>query len=76
MPLTWGPIDPMRSRQLKWWQKGAWPEVMESFGTDSRGVEAHRRPMLPQLTVTCRLRSGLLVEVRSEPRLQEQKMMP
>lgn len=54
MPLTWGPVDPMRSRQLKWWQKGAWPEIMESLGAGKRGVEAYRRPTLPQLTVTGR----------------------
>lgn len=65
MPLTWGPIDPMRCRQLKWWQKGAWPEVMESLGAD-RGVEAHRRPTLPPLTVIGQLRSGLLAVVRTE----------
>lgn len=66
MPLTWGPIDPMRTRQLKWWQKDAWPAVMEALGADKRGVEAYRRPTLPQLTVTGQLRAGLLAEVRSE----------
>ncbi|MFH9297372.1 recombinase family protein [Streptomyces sp. NPDC017520] len=66
MPLTWGPIDAMRTRQLKWWQKGAWPEVMQALGAERRGVEVYRRPTLPPLTVTGRLRAGLLAEVRSE----------
>lgn len=66
MPLNWGPIDPMRTRQLKWWQKGAWPEVMQVLCADKRGVEAYRRPTLPQLTVTGRLRTGLPAEARSE----------
>ncbi|MEV8228665.1 recombinase family protein [Streptomyces sp. NPDC079167] len=65
MPLTWGPIDPMRSRQLKWWQKGAWPEVMESLGADKRGVVAYRRPTLPQLAVIGQLRPGVLAVVRT-----------
>ncbi|MFJ6611173.1 recombinase family protein [Streptomyces sp. NPDC091289] len=66
MPLSWGRIDPMRTRQLTWWQKGAWPEVMRVLGADKRGVEAFRRPTLPPLTVTGRLRVGLLAKVRSE----------
>lgn len=66
MPLNWGPIDPMRTRQLKWWQKGVWPEVMQVLCADKRGVEAYRRPTLPQLTVTGRLRTGPPAEARSE----------
>ncbi|NEC89605.1 recombinase family protein [Streptomyces sp. SID12501] len=64
MPLTWGPVDPIRERQLSWWQKGAWPEVMKILDADVTGVGAYRRPTLPQLTVTGRFRSGLLGEVR------------
>ncbi|MFJ4784666.1 recombinase family protein [Streptomyces sp. NPDC088794] len=52
MPLVWGPVDPMRERQLSWWQKGAWPEVMRSLGADTAGVDAYRRPSLPPLAVT------------------------
>ncbi|MFD8572243.1 recombinase family protein [Streptomyces sp. NPDC059639] len=66
MPLNWGPTERVRSRQLTWWQKGAWPGVMEALGADKRGVEAYRRPTLPQLTVTGQLRAGLLAQVRSE----------
>ncbi|MEV8444941.1 recombinase family protein [Streptomyces parvus] len=66
MPLDWGPIDPMRTRQLTWWQKGAWPEVMQVLGADKKGVEAYRRPALPSLTITGRLGGGLLAEVRCE----------
>ncbi|WUW23639.1 recombinase family protein [Streptomyces sp. NBC_01463] len=65
MPQAWGPIDPMRERQLFWWKRGAWPEVMAVLGADRRGVEAYRRPTLPQLTVTGELR-GSLLSARSE----------
>jgi hypothetical protein len=54
MPLTWGPTNPIRERQLSWWQKGAWPEVMEVLGAGSRGVPVHRPPTLPHLTVVSR----------------------
>ncbi|MEU8624857.1 recombinase family protein [Streptomyces sp. NPDC048669] len=66
MPLTWGPINPMRERQLFWWKRGVWPEFMTVLGADRRGVEAYRRPTLPQVTVTGRFRAGRPVEVRSE----------
>ncbi|UIX33520.1 recombinase family protein [Streptomyces sp. GQFP] len=65
MPLTWGPINPIRERQLSWWQKGAWPEVVKTLDADVSGVSAYQRPTLPQLTVTARFPSGLLGEVRS-----------
>ncbi|MEV8545413.1 recombinase family protein [Streptomyces sp. NPDC051572] len=52
MPLTWGPVDPIRVRQLSWWQKGAWPEVVRSLDGDAAGVDAYRRPSLPPLVVT------------------------
>lgn len=65
MPLTWGPVDAIRVRQLSWWQKGAWPEVMKALDADVTGVSAYKRPTLPQLTVTGRLRAGLLGEIRS-----------
>lgn len=52
MPLTWGPINPMRERQLFWWKRGAWPQIMTLLGADRQGVEACRHPTLPQLTVT------------------------
>jgi len=54
MPLTWGPRNAIRERQLAWWQKGAWPKVMEVLNAELSGVPAHRRPNLPQLTVVCR----------------------
>lgn len=66
MPLTWGPINPMRERQLFWWKRGAWPEIMAVLGADRRGVEEYRRSMLPQLTVTVRLREGLPPQGRRE----------
>ncbi|MGW9438608.1 recombinase family protein [Streptomyces sp. NPDC055607] len=66
MPLTWGPVNPMRERQLTWLQAGAWPVVMETLRADERGVEAYKRPTLPQLIVTGQLRAGLLAEVRSQ----------
>lgn len=59
MPLTWGPVDPIRVRQLSWWQKGAWPEVMRSLDGDATGVDAYRRPSLPPLAVTAQFRAGL-----------------
>lgn len=65
MPLTWGPINPMRERQLYWWKRGFWPEVMAVLGADRRGVAVYQRPALPQLTVT----GGLLgspLSARSE----------
>ncbi|MEL3948295.1 recombinase family protein [Streptomyces sp. LNU-CPARS28] len=69
MPQKWGPITPMRERQLTWWKKGAWPEVMAALSADERGSEAYRRPTLPQLTVTGELRAGLLRQLRGdEPR--------
>ncbi|MEV0485901.1 recombinase family protein [Streptomyces sp. NPDC050508] len=57
MPLTWGPVDPIRVRQLSWWQKGAWPEVMRSLDGDATGVDAYRRPSLPPLAVTAQFRA-------------------
>ncbi|WP_405537038.1 recombinase family protein [Streptomyces sp. NBC_00075] len=65
MPLTWGPVDPIRERQLSWWQKGAWPEVMKTLDADVTGVSAYKRPTLPQLTVTGQFRAGLLGEIWS-----------
>lgn len=65
MPLTWGPINPMRERQLSWFQKGAWSEVMKTLHAEERGVVAYQRPTLPELRVTGQLRAGLLAEVRS-----------
>ncbi|WP_405932090.1 recombinase family protein [Streptomyces sp. NBC_00827] len=65
MPLTWGPVDPIRVRQLSWWQKGAWPEVMRSLDADNTGVDAYKRPSLPQLTVTCGPGVALLAEFGS-----------
>ncbi|MEV0119885.1 recombinase family protein [Streptomyces sp. NPDC050844] len=52
MPHTWGPMTPMRERQLMWWKKGVWPEVMAALRADERGTEAYKRPTLPPLTVT------------------------
>lgn len=66
MPLTWGPINPMRERQLLWWKWGAWPEMMTAMGADRRGVEVYERPALPPLTVTGRLHAGLPVEAAGE----------
>ncbi|WP_149828713.1 transposase [Streptomyces tailanensis] len=66
MPHTWGPVDSIRVRQLSWWQKGAWPEVMKALDAGTTGVDAYKRPTLPQLTVTGRFWAGLLAEVRSE----------
>ncbi|MFD9815212.1 recombinase family protein, partial [Streptomyces sp. NPDC059080] len=66
MPLTWGPISPMRERQLTWFKAGGWSAIMETMRANERGVEAYKRPTLPQLTVTGQLRAGLLAEVRSE----------
>ncbi|MCX5200761.1 transposase [Streptomyces sp. NBC_00237] len=61
MPLTWGVVDPMRTRQLKWWQAGLWPEVMNTLQASTRGVPVHRRPTLPPLIVTVRRRTGARV---------------
>ncbi|MCX5558269.1 recombinase family protein [Streptomyces sp. NBC_00038] len=66
MPLTWGPVDPIRERQLSWWQKGAWPEVMTTLDADTTGVDAYKRPFLPQLTVTCGPGAGLFAEFGSK----------
>ncbi|WP_405759553.1 recombinase family protein [Streptomyces sp. NBC_01420] len=66
MPLTWGPVNPMRERQLFWWKRGAWPEIMAVLGADRRGVEAYRHSMLPQLTVTVQPRGGLPGQGRRE----------
>lgn len=66
MPDTWGPTNPMRERQLTWWKRGVWPEVMTALGADERGSEAYRRPTLPKLTVTGRIRAELLTYVWSE----------
>ncbi|MFJ7630737.1 recombinase family protein [Streptomyces sp. NPDC097595] len=66
MPLIWGPINPMRERQLFWWKRGAWPEIMAVLGADRRGVEAYWHSVLPQLTVTVQPREGLPGQVRSD----------
>ncbi|MFJ9374574.1 hypothetical protein [Streptomyces sp. NPDC101455] len=58
MPLTWGPVDPIRVRQLSRWQKGAWPEVVRSLGGDAAGVAAYRRPSVPPLVVTAQFSAG------------------
>ncbi|MEV6262308.1 recombinase family protein [Streptomyces sp. NPDC051784] len=77
MPPTWGPVDPMRARQLAWWKKGAWPEVVGVLGAHERGVEAYRRPTLPQLTITGRFHAAPSAEVRSEaPRFKEGACRP
>jgi transposase len=52
MPLTWGPVNPIRERQLAWWKKGAWPEIMATLKADKRGVQARKRPTLPELAIT------------------------
>ncbi|MFB8087031.1 recombinase family protein [Streptomyces sp. NPDC055992] len=66
MPLTWGPVNPIRERQLFWWKRGFWPEIMAVLGADRRGVEAYRHSVLPQLTVTVEPRAGLPLRVRNE----------
>ncbi|WP_371528802.1 recombinase family protein [Streptomyces sp. NBC_01283] len=66
MPNTWGPMNPMRERQLTWWKRGVWPELMAVSGADERGSQAYRRPTLPRLTVTGRLRAGMLTQIWSE----------
>ncbi|MEU8889494.1 hypothetical protein [Streptomyces sp. NPDC048442] len=58
MPLTWGAVDPIRTRQLKWWQEGLWPAVMSTLQASTRGTPAYQRPRLPGLAVTVQLRSG------------------
>ncbi|MGW7412522.1 recombinase family protein [Streptomyces sp. NPDC054863] len=58
MPLTWGVVDPIRTRQLKWWRAGLWPEVMSRLEAGTRGTPAYQRPRLPGLAVTVQLRSG------------------
>jgi hypothetical protein len=55
MSDMWGPQDRVRERQLSWWKKGAWPQMMTILGADRRGVPAYRRPSLPPLTVTLQL---------------------
>ncbi|TDU04558.1 putative transposase of IS4/5 family DUF4096 [Streptomyces sp. 846.5] len=55
MSDMWGPQNRVRERQLSWWKKGAWPQMMAILGADRRGVPAYRRPNLPSLTVTMRL---------------------
>ncbi|UUU22672.1 transposase [Streptomyces sp. DSM 40750] len=54
MPLTWGPTNPIRERQLSWWQSGAWPKVMEALNAGTSGVPAYQRPVLPELKVVLR----------------------
>jgi DNA invertase Pin-like site-specific DNA recombinase/transposase len=66
MPDTWGPQNRLRERQLTWWKKGVWPEMLALLHADRRGAPAYQRPSLPQLTVTGQLRGGLLAEVRTE----------
>jgi DNA invertase Pin-like site-specific DNA recombinase/transposase len=53
-PLTWGPTNAIRERQLSWWQKGAWPKVMEALNAEFRGEPVHRPRTLPHLTVVSR----------------------
>ncbi|MDN3023090.1 hypothetical protein [Streptomyces sp. S.PB5] len=55
-----GPVDPIRVRQLSWWQKGAWPEVMKVLEADTIGTDAYRRPSLPPLVVTVQLGAARL----------------
>jgi len=62
MPLTWGPTNPMRERQLSWWQKGAWPKAMETLNAGGRGVPAYRRSTLPQFMVVGRDHAGISVQ--------------
>lgn len=58
MPLTWGSVNSMRERQLAWWKRGVWPEVMATLQADAEGTHAYRRPTLPEITVTGQLRAG------------------
>lgn len=66
MPLTWGPPNAIRERQLSWWQKGAWPHVMEVLDSGTRGVPVRRRPMLPQVKVIVRNGVRLFTQGRRE----------
>ncbi|MEV2192817.1 recombinase family protein [Streptomyces phaeochromogenes] len=66
MPLAWGPVDPIRVRQLSWWQKGSWPEIMKVLDAGTTGTDAYKRPTLPQLTVIAQLRPGLFADIRTE----------
>ncbi|MFD3314673.1 recombinase family protein [Streptomyces sp. NPDC058694] len=65
MPLTWGPVDPIRERQLSWWQKGSWPVIMKVLDAGTTGTDAYKRPTLPQLTVIAQLRPGLLADIHT-----------
>ncbi|MEU8620220.1 recombinase family protein [Streptomyces sp. NPDC048623] len=67
MPDTWGPAGAVRERQLAWWKRGVWPVVMEVLHAKERGVPAYRRPTLPQLFVTGRLRDDPLVRTICRP---------
>ncbi|MEU3554581.1 recombinase family protein [Streptomyces fragilis] len=73
MPLTFGPVNAIRERQLTWWKEGAWKDVMTALGADKRGVPAYRRPTLPTLRIVAQLGVGLLVEVNTGNALDKPK---
>ncbi|MFE1954436.1 recombinase family protein [Streptomyces sp. NPDC059524] len=58
MPDTWGPVDPIRVRQLNWWKKGAWPQIMKTLGAESRGEPVPCRPVLPSFVLTTGVGDG------------------
>jgi DNA invertase Pin-like site-specific DNA recombinase len=55
MSGEWGPVDPMRVRQLAWWKKGVWPLIMQALGAESCGVPAPGRPVLPPFVLATSL---------------------
>ncbi|MFD3511775.1 recombinase family protein [Streptomyces sp. NPDC058657] len=63
MPLTWGVVDPIRTRQLKWWRTGLWPDVMSTLHASTRGVPAYRLPVLPPLVIEVQRRFGAGTEL-------------
>ncbi|MFI6879331.1 recombinase family protein [Streptomyces sp. NPDC050400] len=58
MPLERGQREAVRARQLAWWQRGAWPRVMEILGAGLRGDPAHRRMTLPAFRLVTLLSGG------------------
>jgi hypothetical protein len=61
-----GSLASRPERQLSWWQKGAWPHVMEVLDPGTKGVPAYRRSMLPQVKVNVRNGVRLFTQGRRE----------
>jgi hypothetical protein len=48
---AWGEPNAIRERQLSWWKKGAWPQVMSALRANELGTPLYQPAVFPQISV-------------------------